>query len=115
MSAEQQRLDEARNQATPWKKWGPYLSERQWGTVREDYSNDGNAWAYFSHDQANKLGCAGRRLGAILNETKLRRALARVPDENEFLSPFGIRSLSRCSTATTARASAPATRPDGPE
>jgi hypothetical protein len=36
----------------PWKKWGPYLSERQWGTVREDYSQDGNAWEYFSHDQA---------------------------------------------------------------
>ena len=36
----------------PWKKWGPYLSERQWGTVREDYSNDGNAWDYFSHDQS---------------------------------------------------------------
>jgi hypothetical protein len=35
-----------------WKKWGPYLSERQWGTVREDYSQDGNAWNYFSHDQA---------------------------------------------------------------
>ncbi|HTN71975.1 MAG TPA: glucosidase [Methylomirabilota bacterium] len=37
---------------TPWKKWGPYLSERQWGTVREDYSENGNAWDYFSHDQA---------------------------------------------------------------
>jgi hypothetical protein len=36
----------------PWRKWGPYLSERQWGTVREDYSPDGNAWDYFSHDQA---------------------------------------------------------------
>ena len=36
----------------PWKKWGPYLSERQWGTVREDYSQDGNAWDYFNHDQA---------------------------------------------------------------
>jgi hypothetical protein len=36
----------------PWRKWGPYLSERQWGTVREDYSQDGNAWSYFSHDQA---------------------------------------------------------------
>src|SRR6478609_1902667 len=35
-----------------WKKWGPYLSERQWGTVREDYSEDGNAWSYFTHDQA---------------------------------------------------------------
>jgi hypothetical protein len=49
---EQRRLNEAREQGVPWKKWGPYLSERQWGTVREDYSNDGNAWAYFSHDQS---------------------------------------------------------------
>src|SRR5512137_2234990 len=52
MNAESQRLAEARNPETPWKKWGPYLSERQWGTVREDYSHDGNAWDYFSHDQA---------------------------------------------------------------
>ena len=36
----------------PWKRWGPYLSERQWGTVREDYSDNGDAWSYFSHDQA---------------------------------------------------------------
>ncbi len=50
MNAEQTRLREA--QQTPWKKWGPYLSERQWGTVREDYSEGGNAWDYFSHDQA---------------------------------------------------------------
>ena len=49
---EQQRLNEAREAGIPWKKWGPYLSERQWGTVREDYSHDGNAWDYFSHDQA---------------------------------------------------------------
>jgi hypothetical protein len=49
---EQKRLNEAREQGIPWKKWGPYLSERQWGTVREDYSHDGNAWSYFSHDQA---------------------------------------------------------------
>jgi hypothetical protein len=46
------RLGEARTNNTPWRKWGPYLSERQWGTVREDYSKDGNAWDYFSHDQA---------------------------------------------------------------
>jgi hypothetical protein len=52
MNAEQKRLEEARNQTAPWKKWGPYLSERQWGTVREDYSDDGNAWDYFTHDQA---------------------------------------------------------------
>ena len=52
MTAEHVRLDEAREQSHPWKKWGPYLSERQWGTVREDYSEGGNAWNYFSHDQA---------------------------------------------------------------
>ncbi len=50
--AEQKRLNEAREKGIPWKKWGPYLSERQWGTVREDYSKDGNAWDYFTHDQA---------------------------------------------------------------
>ncbi len=51
-TAEGRRLEEARTRGTPWRKWGPYLSERQWGTVREDYSQDGNAWDYFSHDQA---------------------------------------------------------------
>jgi hypothetical protein len=49
---EQKRLNDARELGVPWKKWGPYLSERQWGTVREDYSQDGNAWNYFSHDQS---------------------------------------------------------------
>jgi hypothetical protein len=52
ITAEAQRLDEAREKGVPWRQWGPYLSERQWGTVREDYSADGNAWDYFSHDQA---------------------------------------------------------------
>ena len=52
MSAEQIRLQEALKQKIPWKKWGPYLSERQWGTVREDYSESGNAWDYFPHDHA---------------------------------------------------------------
>jgi len=51
MTAEEKRLEEAR-QGVAWRRWGPYLSERQWGTVREDYSDDANAWAYFSHDQA---------------------------------------------------------------
>ena len=50
--AEHTRLEEAREQRVPWKQWGPYVSERQWGTVREDYSADGNAWNYFPHDQA---------------------------------------------------------------
>ncbi|HYX45860.1 MAG TPA: hypothetical protein VE820_03415 [Sphingomicrobium sp.] len=52
MNAEQQRLEEARAQKTEWKKWGPYLSERQWGTVREDYSENGDAWNFFTHDHA---------------------------------------------------------------
>jgi hypothetical protein len=52
VTAEQIRLDETRNKKFPWKKWGPYLSERQWGTVREDYSENGDAWNYFTHDQA---------------------------------------------------------------
>ncbi|WP_408648713.1 MGH1-like glycoside hydrolase domain-containing protein [Tumidithrix elongata] len=51
MTAEEVRLAETRN-GTPWKKWGSYLSERQWGTVREDYSANGTAWDYFSHDQS---------------------------------------------------------------
>src|SRR5690348_82150 len=52
MNAESQRLDDAREKKIPWRRWGPYLSERQWGTVREDYSDSGDAWNYFSHDQA---------------------------------------------------------------
>jgi hypothetical protein len=50
--AEQKRLNDAREKGIPWKKWGPYLSERQWGTVREDYSDSGDAWNYFTHDHA---------------------------------------------------------------
>ena len=52
MNSEQIRLEEAREEKVLWKKWGPYLSERQWGTVREDYSEGGDAWNYFTHDQA---------------------------------------------------------------
>ncbi len=52
MTSEQKRLEEARNGKKPWKKWGPYLTERQWGTVREDYSPYGAAWEYISHDDA---------------------------------------------------------------
>src|SRR3982751_5441091 len=51
-NAEQERLKASGAKAVPWKKWGPYLSDRQWGTVREDYSANGDAWNYFSHDQA---------------------------------------------------------------
>jgi len=52
LSPEQQRLAEADQGQKPWRAWGPYLSERQWGTVREDESPDGDAWESFSHDQA---------------------------------------------------------------
>ena len=51
-TTEELRLDEAREKGVPWRQWGPYLSERQWGTVREDYSDNGDAWNYFTHDQA---------------------------------------------------------------
>ena len=52
MSAEQNRLDAADAGEAGWRHWGPYLSERQWGTVREDYSPGGDAWSSFTHDQA---------------------------------------------------------------
>src|SRR5215470_1510013 len=52
MTAEQQRLEQAARREVHWKRWGPYLSERQWGTVREDYSGDGDSWSYFPHDHA---------------------------------------------------------------
>ncbi len=51
-SPEHRRLEQARRGEATWKAWGPYLSERQWGTVREDYSQDGDAWRHFTHDQA---------------------------------------------------------------
>jgi hypothetical protein len=66
MTAELLRLAESRDRQRHWKRWGPYLSERAWGTVREDYSQDGTAWEHFSHDQArsrvyrwNEDGLAG--------------------------------------------------------
>jgi hypothetical protein len=74
MNAEQQRLNEARSSTLPWKKWGPYLSERQWGTVREDYSQDGNAWNYFTHDQARSRAYLWGEDG-----------LGGISDENQFL------------------------------
>lgn len=52
LTCEAQRLEEARETNAPWKKWGPYLSERQWGTVREDYSSNGDAWNFFTHEQS---------------------------------------------------------------
>jgi hypothetical protein len=51
-TAEEERLAAARDKTAPWRQWGPYLSERQWGTVREDYSAQGSVWDYFPHDHA---------------------------------------------------------------
>src|SRR5689334_7186655 len=66
MTQEERRLEETRERRAHWQRWGPYLSERAWGTVREDYSPHGNAWEYLSHDHArsrayrwNEDGIAG--------------------------------------------------------
>src|SRR5690242_10392134 len=52
LTAEQYRLEASRSMDAPWRYWGPYLSERQWGTVREDYSAYGDAWGYLTHEQS---------------------------------------------------------------
>ena len=54
-------INRLEDKAAGWKRWGPYLSERQWGTVREDYSADGNAWDYFTHDQHDRAPITGAR------------------------------------------------------
>ena len=66
VNAEQRRLEDAREGAGAWKRWGPYLADRAWGTVREDYSAGGEAWDSFPHDHArsrayrwNEDGLAG--------------------------------------------------------
>jgi len=61
-TAEQKRLEENQKRPTPLELWGPYLSERQWGTVREDYSANGDAWNYFSHDQADQEYTDGAKM-----------------------------------------------------
>ena len=74
---EERRLQEAREKQIPWGKWGPYLSERQWGTVREDYSDSGNAWDYFTHDQARSRAYRWGEDGlAGLSDDKQRLCLA---------------------------------------
>jgi hypothetical protein len=79
ITPEHQRLDEDARREANWKRWGPYLSERQWGTVREDYSADGNAWRYFpfehSHSRAYRWGEDGL-LGICDRQARLCFALA---------------------------------------
>src|SRR5438105_7957253 len=77
-NAERRRLDE--DQAAKWRKWdkwGPYLAERQWGTVREDYSTDGNAWDYFPHSHARSRAYRWGEDGLLgLSDDRQRLCLA---------------------------------------
>ena len=76
LTAEERRLREARTDV-PWRAWGPYLSERQWGTVREDYSDGGDAWSYFTHDQARSRAYRWGEDGlAGISDDKQRLCLA---------------------------------------
>ena len=76
-TSEELRLKEAREKGVPWRQWGPYLSERQWGTVREDYSENGDAWNYFTHDQARSRAYHWGEDGlAGLSDDKQRLCLA---------------------------------------
>jgi hypothetical protein len=61
MDTEHRRLDEVRTKEVPWRKWGPYLSDRQWGTVREDYSEHGDAWDFFTDGPAGTSTIAATR------------------------------------------------------
>ena len=69
MGAERERvtrftsLDSGLRAGDPWYRWGPYVSERQWGTVREDYSADGEAWTFLPHDHARSRPTGGARTG----------------------------------------------------
>ena len=73
-TAEHRRLDEYRQRRSNWKKWGPYLSERAWGTVREDYSEDGDAWDFFPHEHARSRAYRWNEDG-----------LAGISDRNQYL------------------------------
>src|ERR1700753_3702962 len=76
LTAEERRLKGARA-AVPWRAWGPYLSERQWGTVREDYSDSEDAWSYFTHDQARSRAYRWGEDGiAGISDDKQRLCLA---------------------------------------
>ena len=68
-TAEELRLDEARERGVPWRRWGPYLSERQWGTVREDYSAGGDAWSYFTHEQARSRASSSLSSSAVFTRS----------------------------------------------
>jgi hypothetical protein len=76
VSAEHERLANARNGSAPWRLWGPYLAERAWGTVREDYSADGDAWRYFPGTKTDCWVCAMMPNGCA---SRYRCGTARTP------------------------------------
>ena len=116
--AEQIRLDEDASRAKNWKRWGPYLSERQWSTVREDYSEWGACWAYFPHDHARsrayRWGEDGL-LGITDRECRLCFALAlwngKDPILKERLSAL---PPTKATTARTSRSSTSTSTPPRP-
>jgi len=71
-TTEDRRLEEARTRKKHWKRWGPYLSERQWGTVREDYSPGGTAWEFFPHDHARSRPTVGEKTASAGSATVTR-------------------------------------------
>ncbi len=82
MNAERERLARARMHREHWYRWGPYLAERQWGTVREDYSPDGGAWAYLPHDHARSRAYRWGEDGiGGISDNHQRLCLARHPVE----------------------------------
>ncbi len=94
-NAEQKRLDEAWSSVVPWLRWGPYLSERQWGTVREDYGDTGDSWSYFPHDHARSRAYQWGEdgiLGICDDEQRLCFALAMWNGEDPILKErlFGL-------------------------
>ena len=111
MIAEIARLEEARKRSAPWRKWGPYLSERQWGTVREDYSPGGDAWNYFSHDQARSrayrwgedglAGVSDDEPDALLRARPLERARTRSSRSEPSGSPTAKATTGRTSRSIT--------------
>ena len=105
---EHERLSDVRDDHTGWRRWGPYVAERAWGTVREDYSADGNAWAYFPHDLARSkayrwgedglAGICDRYQILVLRTGALERA--RPDPEGAAVRP---RARARATTARTSR------------
>jgi hypothetical protein len=95
MTEEQRRLADARDDRAPWRLWGSYLAERAWGTVREDYSADGDAWRYFPHDHARSRAYRWNEdglLGICDDQQRLCFAIALWNGRDRFLKerPFGL-------------------------